>query len=537
MNFKIPFFDIQIGKPKNEINEISNNSLIGAIETNRIYGQAYPIINRTFDGEKTLGELGFIQNTIPDYKGLRLRSYDAEMRTDIVKIISERFFNLVIGSGLKLQAEPNEDLLELENITDDFVKIKKSVEARFNTWARSKYADYSKMQNLHQKALEGYKTAFLGGDALVVCRLENNNLNVQIIDGIHVCDPVMTNYIQEIQDRKNFLFHGVEINSKGEHIAYYVKKNTLDYERIEVYGKSSKRKLAWFIYGDKKRVDHVRAIPQISQILEKINKIDRYAEATVGKAEQGANIPYTIEHDQYSTGEDVLQEIANKRKGITTDPDAGYKLADGLANKISQTTSNQVYNMPIGAKLKGFTATTDPNFDQFYNAIINSLCASVGAPPEVAKQMYNSNYSASRAAINTFDYVCTLAREKFVEEFYKPIYQLYFEIEVLKGKVPANGYLVALSTNDFMVTEAYSNCRFIGKSMPHIDPLKEVKAIAEMLALDLISREQATEMLNAGDWWNNYEKKKVEDEEFPEPMPIDNNNTNSNNSTNELIQS
>jgi capsid protein len=57
-----------------------------------------------------------------------------------------------------------------------------------------------------------------------------------------------------------------------------------------------------------------------------------------------------------------------------------------------------------------------------------------------------------------------------------------------------------------MVIEAYSKCRFIGKNMPHIDPLKEAKSVELMLNLGLVSREQATEMLNLGDWYENYLK-------------------------------
>jgi len=57
-----------------------------------------------------------------------------------------------------------------------------------------------------------------------------------------------------------------------------------------------------------------------------------------------------------------------------------------------------------------------------------------------------------------------------------------------------------------MVQEAYSSARFVGQNMPHIDPLKEVKAVVEMLNAELISNEQATEKLNAGDWYENHGK-------------------------------
>lgn len=57
-----------------------------------------------------------------------------------------------------------------------------------------------------------------------------------------------------------------------------------------------------------------------------------------------------------------------------------------------------------------------------------------------------------------------------------------------------------------MAIEAFTTARFQGSKMPHIDPLKEVKAVREMIEEDLISKEQATEILNVGDWWENREK-------------------------------
>ena len=171
--------------------------------------------------------------------------------------------------------------------------------------------------------------------------------------------------------------------------------------------------------------------------------------------------------------------------------------------------------MPVGAKLKPFSTNIETNFEQFFNSILDSLCSSIGVPPEVAKQAYNSNYSASRASINAFAYVVELARKKETLQFYKPIFDLWLEVEVLKNKIPSKGLLTAIQSKDILTIEAYTNCRFIGRNMPHIDPLKEVKAVSEMSALGLISKEQATEMLNVGDWWNNQEKIQREEKEFP----------------------
>ena len=521
-------FDIFKKAKSSSDNEVK--SYVPDLSGTKIYGQSYPIVSRKFDGEKTPGELGVIQNSIPDYQAIRLRAYDADLRTDIIKIITDRFYDWVIGNGLKLQAEPNEEVLKLDGIKEDFEVFKTVVESRFQQWAKSKNADYSKMDNLHVKIKEAYKTAYLGGDCLFVIRVENGFPNVQVIDGIHVCTPIGDNEVLKLKEDGNTITHGVERNSKGEHVAYYVKLATFKYERISVYGKGSNRKLAWLIYGDKKRVDHVRGVSCIASILEKVAKLDRYVEASVSKAEQAANIVMAIQHDNTSTGENPFDSLKLKQsdnKAVGALPD-NYQLADKMANAITETTSNQTFNLPIGSKLVSFGTNIETTFDTFFRAMINSLCASVGVPPEVAMQMYNSNYSASRAAINNWGYIVDLGREKLSNETYLPVYSLFLETEVLRGKINMPSYLIALQKNDFMQIESFTNCRFIGKNMPHIDPLKEVKAIRAMLGDDntpLISHEQATETLNQGDWNANYKKFLKEDEIIVKPLNDTNNGT------------
>ena len=63
-----------------------------------------------------------------------------------------------------------------------------------------------------------------------------------------------------------------------------------------------------------------------------------------------------------------------------------------------------------------------------------------------------------------------------------------------------------------MVTDSYTKARFTGVNMPHIDPVKEVKAVVEMLNNDLISCEAATERVQGGDYYENQEKMKREKE-------------------------
>lgn len=488
------------------------------------YSNMMPVRSVNFDGEKTAYELGDVLNVFPNHSALRFRSYEAKLKSDIVKIITNKFFTWVIGSGLKLQAEPDTKVLTTEKIeSGDLSNFQDVAEARFNLWSKSKRSDYLEEENLHKQANNMLDVIFHGGDSLIVLRIENGDLNVQVIDGQHVETPFLGNDdVKKAEAKGHTVSHGVERDKRGKKVAFYVrveKPGELlnEYQRIPVFGEKTKMKMAWMVYWDKHRIDHVRGIGGLPQVLEKVDKLDRYTEATVGAAEELANLLYSIEHDRDSDGENPFQrsKLGNITNSETSSLDT-YAEGETKAKYITATTSRQAVNMPKGATLKVPGSNAQKlEFEPFWRAVFNSIAAACDVPPEVALQMYNSNYSASRAAINAFEHIINVFRAKFTEEFYRPIYEVWLYLEVLKSKINAPGYLNAATSKNRFALEAYSNCRFTGAKMPHIDPAKEAKAIREILGDDfkhvpLANLEKVSEMLNLGSWHENYQKFKKE---------------------------
>ncbi len=481
------------------------------------YSNMTPVRTVRFDGEKNPHELGDVLNVLPDHQSLRLRSHEANLKSDVVKIISNKFFKWVIGTGLKLQAQPLKTVLETEKINygkpAEFVK---QAEARFNLWAKSKRVDYLAENTLHKQANDCLKTSFLSGDVLVILRIEGGELNVQLVDGQQVQTPYFDDKHQKAAEKRgNTIRHGIEKDKRGRHVAYYVKverEGSLlgEFERIEARGKNTGRKMAWMVYWDKHRIDHDRGIGALTPILEKVEKLDRYTEATVAGAEERAKLPYFMEHSRDSDGSNPMAAKISRSMGVNKDEIDSYSVGEKTVKNFNQTTSKMMVNMPIGAKIS-FPGgnTSEVNYKDFARAVFDYIAAALDVPPEVALQMYNSNYSASRAAINAFQHLLDVTRDKLQEDFYQPIYEQWLELEVLKSKITAPGYLAALQRKNHFAIEAYSHCEFKGRNIPHIDPAKEIKAIREMLGDDrtpLINREQAAEKANAGDWEANYRK-------------------------------
>jgi len=496
-----------------------------------------PLFSVSYTGEKNEGAMGPVKRYWLDYIALRARSWASYLDSEITQGILNKFAGWIVGSGLKLQSEPVVRALATEGITlNDKESFSKDIEARFRMFARSKKTDHGGRENLSQLAQTAYLNAIVGGDMLVVLRLIKGNITVQIIDGSQVQQPLFTSeFVTAANKNGNTISHGVERDKTGKHVAYYVRKSFNDFTVIKA--ETAGRLTAFLVYGQRYRIDNTRGIPIISAVMESIAKIDRYREAMVDSAEERAKVVYSVEHGSISTGEnphiDGMKAAFNADAKEQTGPIDG----EAVAAKVATTTKKQVVNMPRGATLKALDSKTELHYEVFYNVNINSIASAVGIPPEVALSKYDSNFSASRAALKDWEHTILIRRGDFAFQFYQNIYNFWFEVQVLQNKISAPGYLEAQARGNDLVVQAYHNARFVGANVPHIDPLKEVKAERAKLGqahLPLTTAEAATESLGEGEYDSNVEQvikevKAAEDleptssteEEPPEPPEVE----------------
>ncbi len=487
-------------KMSSELEEIKSTVTASAIRGGT-WGNTYSV---SFDGEKNLGDAGPVIDYTLNHQRLAQRSWQSFLENDISKTVLKKFTLWIIDKGLKLQSNPMKVLLKYEGIelqTEEFNEI---AEARFSIWSKSKNSSYSKNTSLNELAKEAFKHAKIGGDVLVVLRYIDNTVTVQLIDTAHLMSPIYSEKIGE----GNKVVDGVEINKEsGEHVAFHVcQKGTIDTERIPARSEATGFKTAFLVYGDVYRMDNVRGIPIIATSLEALKKIERYKEAAVGSAEERQKIAFSIEHEIGGSGESPIvgqlmkaYDASSTGESIPVDA-AGQQVADNVA----VTSNKNTYNMPIGAKMKSLESKQELFFKEFFETNANLICAAIGIPPNVAFSIYNDSFSASRAATKDWEHTIEVERDSFNNQFYVPIYAFWLFTEIIKNKIPANGYMTAWLNKNWIVTEAFTNARFTGPMFPHIDPLKEVKAEREKLGpmgkdIPLTTVEQATEVLNGGD--------------------------------------
>jgi len=460
-----------------------------------------------FNGEKNLGEMGPLINYGLDYAGLRMRGWQLFLESEIAQIVVQAYCIWIAGAGLKLQAAPNKRLLERMGVELDSEEFNEDIEALFETWSQSTDSDYAGMESLQERATEALKNAIVSGDVLVLLRVDRRyNLTVQLVDGAHLSSP---NYGSDVFEEKtasgNTIKNGIEQDSTGRHVAYWVRQKDFSVKRYPATN-SAGFKIAYLVSGLKYRLDNNRAIPLLSVISEIANTLEGYKGATLTQAKDQNKNVYQITQDQNSDGTNpMLQNIATAigEEGANFDLPSTEE-GRQLANRVAVATQRTALFMPRGQKLENINAGTGQlYFKDFYMPNVDLLCAALRIPPNVALSKYTDSFSASRAATKDWEHTMRVRRKKFANEFYKPIYQLFVHLQVLKNNVQAPGYLLAWYNNNNLAIDAYTTAHFTGPMFPHIDPLKEVKAEREKLGplganLPLTTIERAIENVSEG---------------------------------------
>jgi len=491
---------------------LENNILKNQLDSNvshahdvRAYFDSYNGFSYLYDGEKTPNELGTPTPIDVDYYGTRLRALDAYIKSPIIQTAIEKYCLWVVGAGLKFQAEPNEKYLKTRGINIDKDKFAENAEAFFRLYADSKNSSHSKQANLHFLGADGLKNLIMAGDCLIVERFKDYQPTTEVYDGVVVQDPDQAE-IEKAEKRGNTVTQGVERNNNLEHIAFFLKNDDGSSTRIKARASNGILQ-AWLMYEKKAKITDARGMSLLASVLELDGKLDRYRESQVAGAEMNSKFPFTIEHNPHSTGANPF--VDNIVSGLGTpgvNRNETNTNGDQYANKIAQHTGVQTLNLEVGSTLKKLSSNSDPDYEKFHTPNAQLIFTTIGIPPEVALALYNGSYSSSRAANKSWEFTVQVKRRVVMTNyFYKPIYIYAFTVNALLGNIDAERYLQALREKDWLVMEAYTQCRFIGKSIPHIDPVKEAKALRELLGpefdnVPLITGEQATESTDAGDF-------------------------------------
>jgi len=407
----------------------------------------------------------------------------------------------IIGSGLK--PKPKIDFERLGMTVDEAEAWEKKTEKEFALWAESKFCDSTKVNDFYEMQQLACMNWLLNGDACVLIDYEKNKnsympyfLRLRLIESDRICNPDTAGMEVDLRKKAkngNRIYNGVEINSTGGVEAYYicntypisnltVKK---EWVRVKAYGKKTGNPNVLMIF-ESERPEQYRGVPYLAPVVESLKQLTRYAEAELMSAVLNGIFSVFIKTTAPTSEIPLLGGIGDDEE-ISADPN-DYELGTGNILALNVNESLEI----VDGKRPNI------NFDGFVASMAKYIGAALEIPVEILIKSFNSNYSASRAALLEFFKAVKMKRNWLVNDFCKPVYELWLTEAVAKGRITAPGFF-----SDPAFKKAWCGCIWNGPAQGQIDPVKEVTAAQKRVELGISTREIEAIETMGGDFMTN----------------------------------
>ncbi len=449
----------------------------------------------SWDGDKFLGGFGITKDyEVVNHWLIRKRSKQLFTENIYARGIIRRLITNIINKGLSLEATPDAEILGLD--PESLAQWSENIERRFNIWGKNPtLCDYRGLRTFGAIERQKEMMALISGDVLVVLRQGSAKLPVvDLIDADHVSTPMSDSLTRAVIRRGNKIVHGVEINKKKQHVAFFVIQANGKHKRVTALTSRTKRKQAWLYYGNERLIDDVRGTSLLAIMLQSLKELDRGRDSEQRSQVINSMIAMWIEKGEDKMGSLPITGGATRKDVVTTQNDAEGRKDIQFSTHMPGMILQELQQ---GEKPHSYdTKRPNVNFGVFETAILSALAWASEMPPETLFLQFQNNYSASRGATNEFKMLLDRRRTGAGEEFNDPIYQDYAISEVLNQNVNAPGLLESWRNfNQWDIFGAWLLADWSGAIKPNVDLLKEVKAYRELKAEGWITSDRASREL------------------------------------------
>lgn len=446
-----------------------------------------------WDGEKFLGGFGVTQIYEMDYWTLRARSSQLFRENKYCAGLIKRLLDNMVNSGIKLEASPEEGLLGLEpGALDDWTDL---VESRFDVWCSlPEMCDFRRENTFYKLQRLIYQEALIEGDVLVVNRFQRGS-NIPTVD-IFPGSVVKTPW-SESAHGNNKIDNGVEIDTNGRQVAYWIQQEDGKFRRLPAFGSTTGRRIAWLYYSCDKRFGDARGMPLLSRIIQDIKELDRYRDAALRQAVIASLIVAWVQRT--SDGKPASRSLTRS---------AGKLTAEVTEETTNQKTKKEFRENHVpgilldtlqeGEEIKYRSGEgVDINLGNFESIVLNATAWTTGIPPEILQLSFSSNYSASQAASAEFKIIVNQFWRSFGQEVCQPVYTNWLLAEVRNGQIIAKGLLNSVGDpRQYHIYGAWLMNEWLGTIKPHLKLTEQVTATVSMLANGLTTHARSSRELN-----------------------------------------
>lgn len=407
---------------------------------------------------------------------------------------------------------------EFLGLTDEQAEeIERAILREFKLWAESEMCDAERQKDFYDMQQLAFLSMLMSGDVFCLFGMKPNKrtpyqTTVRLLEADRISTPDSSgDSTSKATDSGGRIIDGVEINQEGEVIRYYISSRSplsqndnteLTWQPIDAFGPDSGYPnilhiMTW------ERPEQRRGIPFVASEIEGLKQFDRYMNAELAAQVVSAMLTTFITSNEDDGKPGMEDAISDEEK--VTDDELHLELAPGA-----------IYDLPAGKHVETVNPLRNNTaFESFVNTQFMVRGSGLGIPKEVLLKKYETNYTAARAALLDFNRTVKVFRSRFDRHFNQPIYEQVLAEAVASGRINAPGFF-----DDPLVRKAWSGCKWIGATMGHVDPLKEINAAAARIANNITTQEQEAAEYNGNDWTENVRQRRKEISELADMQEL-----------------
>lgn len=412
----------------------------------------------------------------------------------------------VVGWGI--QPKPKVDGEALGLTDDEADEWERKTLREFRLWAENPMCDAERQQNFYSLQELAFRSQLVSGDCFALFGMKENKrtpyqTTIRLLEADRVSMPDSTgdDSLSRATENGGRIVDGVELDREGAVVAYHIAsrhplmenaENATEWTKLEAFGSETGYPNILHIT-TRERPEQRRGIPFVAAQIEQIKQLDRYINAELAANVVSAMLTAFLESDE-DDGKAGMEDAVNEEEKVTDD-ELHLELAPGA-----------IYDLPPGKRIKEINPIRNNSaFEGFIATLETIIGASMEIPKEVLVKKYESNYTAARGALLDFWRTVRVYRTKFNSSFNQPIYEQWLAEAVASGRIDAPGFF-----DDPAIRRAWCGCMWMGSSMGHVDPLKEVNAAEKRILNHISTEEQEASEYNGNDWASNIRQRRKE---------------------------
>ena len=410
--------------------------------------------------------------------------------------------------GIGVQPKPKIDGALLKMCDEACGEWERNTLREFRLFAENNMCDAERQKNFYALQKLAFLSMLMSGDVFAVFGMKENmrtpyRTTIRLLEADRICTPHSVGGDSEIKQLSNggMIVDGVEIDREGAVIRYHIASrhplsdsawSSVEWVGIDAIGKETGYPNILHIT-TWERPEQRRGIPFISSQIEQLKQQDRYITSELAANVVASMLTAFIETST-DDGKSGFEDAVNEDEKVTDDP-LKIELAPGA-----------VYELPPGKKMNQLNPIRNNTaFEAFITSLQTIIGSGMEIPKEVLIKKYESNYTAARGALLDFWKTVKMYRADFIANFNRPVYEHWLAEAVSAGRIDAPGFF-----DDPAIREAWCGCMWMGASMGHVDPLKEVKAAEWRIANNITTQEQEASEYNGNDWNENIRQRRKE---------------------------